>query len=95
MSDGMKIDYATIHNASDDCKKAGGQLQSLFDDLTNKLKPLTDTWLGDAQDAWHQRQTEWNQKHDEMNQVLAQIASVLPQIAESYQGTEGKITKSF
>jgi WXG100 family type VII secretion target len=91
----MKIDYGTINNAADDCKKAGGQLQSLFDDLTNKLKPLTDTWEGDAQNAWHQRQAEWNQKHDEMNQVLAQIASVLPQIAESYQGTEGKIQQSF
>jgi early secretory antigenic target protein ESAT-6 len=95
MSDNMKIDYAAIHGASDDCKKAGGQLQSLFDDLTSKLRPLTDTWEGEAKDAYHQRQVEWNQKHDAMNQVLAQIAAVLPQIADSYQGTEGGIAKSF
>lgn len=96
MPDGaMKVDYATIHQASEDCKKTGGEIEALFDQLKSDLAPLTDSWTGDAQDAWTQRQNEWNQSLDDMKSLLARIATALPQIADGYQSTDSGITKMF
>lgn len=96
MPDGnIKVDYATIHTAADDCNKTGGELDALFQDLKSRLAPLTEQWQGQAQEMWHQRQIEWNNSLDELKQVLAQIATALPQIADGYQDTDKGIQNMF
>lgn len=92
---GMKVDYATIQQAADDCNKTGGELDSLFEQLKSQLAPLTDSWSGNAMDAWVQKQEAWNQALDEMKQLLAQIATALPQVADGYQETDSAIQKMF
>ena len=95
MPGGMKVDYATIHQAADDCTKTGGELDALFEQLKSQLAPLTDSWSGPAMEAWEQKQMAWNQALDEMKQLLAQIATALPQIADGYQETDSAIQKMF
>jgi WXG100 family type VII secretion target len=95
MSDGIVVDYATIHTAAEDCNKTGSELDSLFEDLKSRLAPLVDSWSGEAMEAWQQCQHEWNNSLDEMKQVLAQIATALPQIADGYQSTDKGIQGMF
>jgi WXG100 family type VII secretion target len=95
MPDGIKVDYATINAAADDCKSTGGELQSQFDQLKSDLNPLINSWDGDAKEAYLAAQRVWDQKFDDLKQVLAQIASVLPQIADGYRGTESGVTQLF
>jgi early secretory antigenic target protein ESAT-6 len=95
MSDAIKVNYAAIEEAGGSCKTAGGQIENVFDQLKSQLAPLTDTWTGDAQEAWRQRQDEWNRALGELNALLARIATALPQIADSYRGTDQGITKMF
>ncbi|MFC3449959.1 WXG100 family type VII secretion target [Amycolatopsis speibonae] len=91
----MKVDYATIHAAADDCKNTGGELESLFGQLKSDLAPLVNTWQGDAQTAYLSAQTEWDNKFEELKQLLAQVAGVLPQLADGYQSTEQGVTGLF
>ncbi|OQO91102.1 WXG100 family type VII secretion target [Saccharomonospora piscinae] len=95
MPNGIVVDYATIHTASEDCQRTGSELEALFEDLRSRLAPLVDSWSGDAMEAWQQCQNEWNQSLDEMKQVLAQIATALPQIADGYQATDKGIQGMF
>jgi WXG100 family type VII secretion target len=95
MPDGIKVDYATIHQAADDCKKTGGELDNAFEQLKSQLAPLTESWSGDAMNAWHEKQDHWNKALDELKQVLAQIAIALPQIADGYQSTDKGIQGMF
>ncbi len=95
MPNGIVVDYATIHTAAEDCQRTGGELEALFEDLKARLAPLTDSWTGEAMEAWMQCQNEWNQSLDEMKQVLAQIATALPQIADGYQATDKSIQGMF
>ena len=95
MPDGIKVDYATIHTAADDCNKTGSELDQLFDELKSRLAPLVDTWSGEAMESWNQVQQEWNNSLDELKQVLAQIATALPQIADGYQSTDKGIQGMF
>ncbi|PXY17191.1 WXG100 family type VII secretion target [Prauserella sp. PE36] len=95
MPNGIVVDYATIHQAADDCNKTGGELDALFEDLKARLAPLVDSWSGEAMEAWQNVQNEWNTSLDEMKQVLAQIATALPQIADGYQSTDKGIQGMF
>ncbi|RSN27808.1 WXG100 family type VII secretion target [Amycolatopsis sp. WAC 04169] len=91
----MKVDYATIHAAADDCKNTGGELESLFGQLKSDLSPLVNTWDGDAKVAYMAAQQEWDNKFEELKQLLAQVAGVLPQLADGYQATEQGVTGLF
>ncbi|WET80312.1 WXG100 family type VII secretion target [Amycolatopsis sp. QT-25] len=91
----MKVDYATIHAAADDCKSTGGELESLFGQLKSDLSPLVNTWDGDAKAAYMAAQQEWDNKFEELKQLLAQVAGVLPQLADGYQATEQGVTGLF
>lgn len=91
----MKVDYNTIHTAADDCKKTGGELESLFGQLKSDLAPLVGTWTGDAQTAYLAAQAEWDKKFEELKQLLAQVAGVLPSLADGYQETERGVTGLF
>ncbi|GHF88364.1 WXG100 family type VII secretion target [Amycolatopsis bartoniae] len=96
MSDGrILVDPATIHNAADHCKSAGGEIQSQFETLEHQLKKLIDGWTGDAMDQWHARQQEWNKALEDMNSLLARIAIALPEIADGYQQTDTDVMKMF
>jgi early secretory antigenic target protein ESAT-6 len=96
MPDGaMKVDYGTIHEAADHCNTAGSEMDSLFQQLVHDLQPLTQSWTGDAQTQWQDRQKEWNNALDEMKALLARIAIALPEIADGYQKTDKDITNMF
>ena len=96
MSDGrILVDPATIHNAADHCKSAGGEIQGQFDTLVGQLRKLTDSWDGAAKDQWHDRQQEWNKALEDMNSLLARIAIALPEIADGYQKTDTDVMKMF
>ncbi|OXM55730.1 WXG100 family type VII secretion target [Amycolatopsis alba] len=91
----MKVDYATIHAAADDCKSTGGELEGLFGQLKSDLSPLVNTWDGDAKVAYMAAQQEWDNSFEELKQLLAQVAGVLPQLADGYQSTEQGVTGLF
>ncbi|PXY32216.1 WXG100 family type VII secretion target [Prauserella muralis] len=95
MPDGIKVDYATIHTAAEDCDRTGAELDALFEELKGRLAPLVDSWTGEAMEAWNNVQLEWNQSLDELKQVLAQIGTALPQIADGYQATDKGVMGMF
>lgn len=96
MADGaIKVSFATIEQAAQDCQKSGNEIEQLFNQLQSDLAPLIDSWSGEAMDQWHQRQDEWNKALHDMKALLARIATALPQIAEAYQQTDSGIGKMF
>ncbi|MEC3980223.1 WXG100 family type VII secretion target [Amycolatopsis sp. H20-H5] len=95
MPEGMKVDYATIHRAAQDCEDTTKQLQGQFDQLKQDLNPLTHDWTGDAKTQYLHAQTQWDQKFEDLKQVLAKIAIALPQVADGYQSTDKGVQDLF
>lgn len=91
----MVVNYATIHQAAEDCNNTGKQLESAFDDLVQRLQPLTASWEGGAAEMWDEQQRQWNQALADLKAVLAKIAIALPQIADGYHGTDNKVGSFF
>ena len=95
MPEGIKVSYATINAAAEDCKSTGTELQQAFDPLKDDLKPLITTWSGAAKDQYDQAQRNWDQRFEDLKQVLAQIAAALPQISDGYQATDKAVEGLF
>jgi early secretory antigenic target protein ESAT-6 len=95
MPSGIKVDYATIHAAAEDCNSTVKQLEQQFQTLKDDLNPLTHEWQGNAKESYMSAQAQWDQKFEDLKQVLSQIAIILPQIADGYQGTESGVTQLF
>ena len=89
------VNYATIHQAAEDCNTTGKQLESAFEDLVQRLQPLTASWDGAASEMWDEQQRQWNQALSDLKAVLAKIAIALPQIADGYQSTDNKVGGFF
>jgi WXG100 family type VII secretion target len=95
MPDGIKVDYATIHAAAEDCNSTVKELEQQFQTLKDDLSPLVNEWQGNAKESYMGAQAQWDQKFDDLKQVLSQIAIILPQIADGYQGTESGVEQLF
>lgn len=95
MPEGMKVDYAIIRRAADDCEDTTKQLQTQFDQLKSDLNPLTHDWDGDAKTQYLAAQKIWDDKFDDLKQILAKIAIALPQVADGYQSTDKGVQDLF
>lgn len=89
------VQYAVIHQAAEDCKRAGKNLDSTFDDLKQQMHPLTESWTGEAREMWDEAQRKWDQSLADLNSFLNRVAIALPQIADGYQQTDKKIGGFF
>jgi early secretory antigenic target protein ESAT-6 len=91
----IKVNYAIIQTAAEDCKSTGAELQHAFEQLVSDLSPLMSTWHGSAKDQYEECQRKWNHRLEDLKQVLAQIAVALPQIADGYQSTDNAVNAMF
>ncbi|RZQ64087.1 WXG100 family type VII secretion target [Amycolatopsis suaedae] len=91
----IKVDYATIERAAEDCRATEGELAALFDQLKQDLQPLISSWSGDAMTMYEQHQREWDNAFEELKVVLNQIAIALPEIRDGYQATDKGVEGLF
>jgi len=89
------VQYAVIQAAAEDCKSTGKQLDDLFDQLVQRMQPLTESWSGQAREMWDEKQRQWDQNLADLNSFLNRVATALPQIADGYQQTDKKIGGFF
>jgi len=91
----IKVDYATIERASEDCRRTEGELAALFDQLKQDLAPLINSWSGNAKLMYEQHQGEWDKAFEDLKVVLNQIAIALPEIRDGYQATDKGVEGLF
>lgn len=94
--DGMLlVNFGALQNASADISKAISKLQHSLSQLERDGKRLTSTWGGDAQQAYHARQTKWQNASQDLQQILTNIKRAVDESAEDYLHTEKQATQRF
>lgn len=84
----IKYNFPALLQAADDCKSAVGNLNSELTTLEGNIKNLVATWEGDAQAAYHTRQTEWKSAADDLSLLLGKIEKALRESAMKMQERE-------
>ena len=95
MSDILRVEFGALQHASDSITTATRALQSQLDQLERDAAPLVSTWQGDAQQAYHQRQTRWREAAEHLSVMLRDIKRALDESAADYVRTESRNTSLF
>ncbi|MBM2617997.1 WXG100 family type VII secretion target [Actinoplanes sp. LDG1-06] len=95
-NDGMLlVNFEALRGASDHINKAISTLQQQLSDLERDAKRLVDSWDGEAQQAYYQRQETWRRSANDLTTILQNIKGAVDQSADDYVSTEKSATARF
>lgn len=78
MSDGTTlVTVGELESARESIAATWKDISQELAELKRYLKPIVDTWTGDASIAYQALQTQWDQSANDLNQVLNQIGVAL------------------
>ncbi|HET6482340.1 MAG TPA: WXG100 family type VII secretion target [Actinoplanes sp.] len=91
----LLVNFGALQQASADIQKAVNTLQSQLDQLERDAAPLVDTWDGEAQQAYQQRQATWRAASQDLQSILQNIKGAVDHSVEDYVSTEKQATQRF
>ncbi len=91
----LLVNFGALQGASSDIAKAISTLQSQLDQLERDAAPLVDTWDGEAQQAYQQRQNTWRTASQDLTNILQNIRGAVDQSVQDYVSTEKQATQRF
>ena len=96
MNDGLLlVNFGALQNASADIQKALTEIRTNLDNLKSAGDPLVQTWRGEAQAAYWERQRKWTAAADDLSAILRNIQMAVNESAADYQNTETRNTRLF
>ncbi|ASW57113.1 WXG100 family type VII secretion target [Plantactinospora sp. KBS50] len=84
----IKYNFPLLNHAADQCSAAAKNLTGELDDLKRGLQPMLASWDGDAQAAYHMRQSEWETAANDLRDLLGKIERSLRDSAMKMQQRE-------
>jgi WXG100 family type VII secretion target len=91
----LLVNFGALQQASMDIKRALSELQSQLGQLERDAGKLVDSWDGQAQLAYRERQRKWQTAAGELSEILRSIQNAVDESAADYQDTERKATNRF
>jgi 6 kDa early secretory antigenic target len=89
MADGaVQVTFATIQQAAEQTASANRTIQSLLNDLYQRLQPIVATWTGSAAEGFQFQHQRWVAAADDLNTVLLHISTVLTESHDGYTQAE-------
>lgn len=73
----IKYNFAQISNTAQDIRSSAQRINGQLGDLKDIIKPMADTWEGEARDAYYAHQAKWDQAAEDLNRILNQIAETV------------------
>ena len=84
----LNVNFIRLMETSGHIQSAIDSLRTQLDQLEHDAAPLVQTWTGDAQQAYQQRQATWRQASAELTGMLQGIKRGLDDSIVDYQQTE-------
>ncbi|QLH24465.1 WXG100 family type VII secretion target [Streptomyces sp. Rer75] len=91
----MEITYEGVVNASTTVKSEADQLKTDLDTIMRKCKAVSESWSGEAQRAFNERQHEWNQRVNHLHTTLVEISKRLLEATEGYKANDHRQGQRF
>jgi ESAT-6 family protein len=91
----LKVHFGQMQTTIDDLGRGVASLTDKLADLDRQAAPLVQTWQGDAQAAYHERQQQWTNAANELKDILNSIRKALSDSMADYSATESSIASSF
>ncbi|MFG1605554.1 WXG100 family type VII secretion target [Actinoplanes sp. NPDC049265] len=96
MNDGvLLVNFGALQNAAANIQSAVNKLDADLAELDSQGSKLLQHWNGEAQAAYHQRQTTWTNSANDLKQILQSIRNAVEHAASNYHETEKRATNRF
>lgn len=94
MVQNMVVTFAALQDAEKNIRTCAGKVRGSLDDLAGYLAPLTDTWQGEAKEAYQAKMRQWHAAAQDLATALDKIAGIV-HTAESNYGNAVTTNKSM
>jgi early secretory antigenic target protein ESAT-6 len=94
MVEKMVVTFAALQDAEKNIRTCAKNVRGRLDDLAGYLTPLTETWQGEAKEAYQARMQEWRAAAQDLATALEKIAGIV-RTAESNYGNAVSTNKSM
>jgi 6 kDa early secretory antigenic target len=92
MSEYTRVIFSTMEQGEADFKQTYTSLVNEVSSLESQLQGNLSEWIGSAQQAYHEAQSQWNAAMADMQQVLSQLGMVIGTANGNYQQAEAANT---
>ena len=82
----IKVDYATLEEASQTVTSNAQDIESQLGDLKSMLQNLD--WTGAARDAYQEAQDQWDNSMEDIRSILEALGNAIDTAKENYLATE-------
>jgi ESAT-6 family protein len=90
----MVVTFAALQDVEREIRECGDKLRGKLDELAADLNPLTQSWQGEAADAYRECMADWRAAAGDLADVLSRIAGMV-RTAESNYRTAVSTNKSM
>ena len=95
-NDGMLlVNFGKMQQAGLDIAKAVSTMQTLIQQAEASAAPLVDGWVGEAKEAYAQRQKIWRDASQDLTATLQRIQGAVEKSMDDYVSTEKQATARF
>ena len=86
MVEKMVVTFAALQDAEKNIRTCAGNVRGRLDDLAGYLTPLTETWQGEAKEAYQARMQQWRAAAQDLATALDKIAGIVRTAESNYRG---------
>ncbi|MCK2239947.1 MULTISPECIES: WXG100 family type VII secretion target [unclassified Crossiella] len=94
MFDGFSVGSGIPHMA-DQMQAQTKAIMDALEELRTRIKPMAETWTGDAAGMWAQVQSTWTGATNDMQQRFGKAQVTLNQSYDNYRRTDANIAGKF
>ncbi|MFJ1993297.1 MULTISPECIES: WXG100 family type VII secretion target [Streptomyces] len=84
----MEITYSGVIHAAGEVKKTANNIKSELDTLITQVKAVVDTWDGETQRAFYDRQRDWDKQVNHMHETLMTISQKMMNATDGYKSND-------
>jgi early secretory antigenic target protein ESAT-6 len=93
--DNIKVGFDSVQNVEAQLSATLKKLQSRLDQLDSDLRPIHDSWTGQAKAAYRIDKDKWDKAAQDMNLVLAQLKKAVGAAHETYVKVSAQTAHMF
>ncbi len=91
----IKVNFGELDAAAGHLNQTSSKIQQELHDLEGFLRPLIETWDGQAKEEYFHAQQEWNKAAQNLHEICAKIGVAVRTANESYQQGERRNAGRF
>ncbi|MFE7041377.1 WXG100 family type VII secretion target [Streptomyces atratus] len=90
-----KVKYESVQEIANRIRSVSQKIVNDLTEMDTALKVVTDTWDGEAHQAYVNLQRKYKEKANHMKDRLEQVAKIIESGKDSYRATDLKSSRAF